>query len=95
MRHIYLTTIGGRPKPEKCFLSGRLRWTLLPQERYVEPPSGRRIPNLPVERRTLSLWVSCRSQHQYYFLDIVCGSTSACCISLEGHMTSGALSGID
>jgi len=23
MRRIYLTTLGGRPKPEHCFLSGR------------------------------------------------------------------------
>jgi len=40
MRQIYLTTIGGRPRPE-CFLSGRLRWTLLPKERYDESLSGR------------------------------------------------------
>jgi len=29
-----VTAIGGRPKPELCFLPGRLRWTLLPKERY-------------------------------------------------------------
>jgi len=26
---ILATAIGGRPKPELCFLPGRLRWTLL------------------------------------------------------------------
>jgi len=30
----YLTTIGGKLKPEFFFLPGRLRWTLLPKERY-------------------------------------------------------------
>jgi len=35
MRHIYLT-IGVRPNPGWCFLSGRLRWTLLPKARYGE-----------------------------------------------------------
>jgi len=29
-----VTAIGGRPKPELCFFPGRLRWTLLPKERY-------------------------------------------------------------
>jgi len=31
---ILVTAIGGRPKPELCFLPGRLRLTLLPKERY-------------------------------------------------------------
>jgi len=34
-----VTTIGGRPKPEMCFLPGR-RWTLLPNERYGNSLSG-------------------------------------------------------
>jgi len=33
--------IGGRPKPKLCFLPGRLRWTLLPKERYGDSLSGR------------------------------------------------------
>ena len=28
---ILMTAVGGRPKPELCFLPGRLRWTLLPK----------------------------------------------------------------
>jgi len=28
---ILVTAIGGRPKPEFCFLPGRLRWTLFPK----------------------------------------------------------------
>jgi len=35
-----VTAIGGRPKPEMCFLPGRLRWTLLPKERYGNSLSG-------------------------------------------------------
>ena len=31
---ILATAIGGRSKPELCFLPGRMRWTLLPKERY-------------------------------------------------------------
>jgi len=31
---ILATAIGGWPKPELSFLPGRLRWTLLPEERY-------------------------------------------------------------
>jgi len=32
--HFFGTAINGRPKPEICFLPGRLKWTLLPEERY-------------------------------------------------------------
>jgi len=35
---------GGRPKPEVCLLSGRLRWTTLPKQRYSGLPSGRGLP---------------------------------------------------
>ena len=38
---ILMTAIGSRPKPEICFLSGLLRWTFLPKERYGDPLSGR------------------------------------------------------
>jgi len=38
--YILLTAIGGRPKPELCFLPGRLRWTILPKERYGNALSG-------------------------------------------------------
>jgi len=38
---ILLTAIGGRPKPEICFLPGRLGRTLLPKERYGDSLSGR------------------------------------------------------
>jgi len=38
---ILVTVIGGRPKPELCFLPGRLRWTLLPKVRYGDSLSGR------------------------------------------------------
>jgi len=31
---ILVTAIGGRPKPELCFLPGRLKRMLLPKERY-------------------------------------------------------------
>jgi len=31
---ISVKAIGGRPKPELCFVPGRMRWTLLPKERY-------------------------------------------------------------
>jgi len=37
---ISVTAIGGRPKPELCFLPGRLRWTLTPKERYGNSLSG-------------------------------------------------------
>ena len=37
---ILVTAIGGRPKPELCFLPGRLRWTVLPKERYGNSLSG-------------------------------------------------------
>ena len=37
---IFVTAIGGRLKPEVCFLPGRLRWTLLPKERYGNSLSG-------------------------------------------------------
>jgi len=32
--------VGGRPNPELCFLSERLRWPLLPKERYGNSLSG-------------------------------------------------------
>jgi len=35
-----MTAIGGRPKPELCFLLGQLRWTLLPKERYSNSLNG-------------------------------------------------------
>jgi len=35
-----VTAIGGRPKPELCFLPGRLRWTLLPRKRCGNSLSG-------------------------------------------------------
>jgi len=35
-----VTAIGGRSKPELCFLPGRLRWTLLPMERCGNSLSG-------------------------------------------------------
>jgi len=38
---ILMTAIGGRPKPEFCFLLGQLRWTLLPKERCGNSLSGR------------------------------------------------------
>ena len=36
-----MTAVGGRPKPEACFLLERLRWTLLPKEHYSGSLSGR------------------------------------------------------
>jgi len=38
---VSVTEIGGRRMPELCFLPGRLRWTILPKERYGESLSGR------------------------------------------------------
>jgi len=38
---ILVTTIGGRPKPGKCFLLGRLNRTPLPKERYSNSLNGR------------------------------------------------------
>jgi len=35
-----VTAIGGRSKPESCFLPGRLRWTLLSKDRYSNSLSG-------------------------------------------------------
>ena len=37
---ILLTAIGGRPKPELCFLPRRLRWTLLPKKLYGNSLNG-------------------------------------------------------
>jgi len=48
---ILVTVIGRRPKSEFCFLSGRLKWTPLPKERYGDSLSGCG-PN-SIERRTL------------------------------------------
>ena len=39
-RIFLVMAVGGRPNPELCFLSERLRWTLLPEERYVNSLSG-------------------------------------------------------
>ena len=49
------TAVSGRPKPEICFLPGRLRWTLLPKERYGNSLSGQ-TPIRPIGRRTLYHW---------------------------------------
>jgi len=38
---ILVTAISDRPKPGLCFLLGRLKWTLLPKERYGKSLSGR------------------------------------------------------
>jgi len=37
-----LMALCGRPTPNLCFLSGRLRWTLLPKERYGNSLGGSR-----------------------------------------------------
>ena len=40
--HVTLVTaLGGKPKPEICTSPRRLRWTLLPKERYGDSLSGR------------------------------------------------------
>jgi len=44
---ILVTAVGGRPKPELCFLPGRLRWTLFPKERYGNSLSGCRSNTQP------------------------------------------------
>jgi len=44
--------IGGWPKPGISFLPGRLRRTLLPEERYGDS-LGDWTPNVPVERQQL------------------------------------------
>jgi len=36
-----VTAIGGKPKPEIYFLPGRLKWALLPKERFGDSLSGR------------------------------------------------------
>ena len=59
----YLTTIGGRLKPDLCFLSGRLRRTVLPKERYGESLSEWpwiENPNFLREKRTLYHWANRR-----------------------------------
>jgi len=38
--NIFFDLGDGRPQPEICFLPGRLRWTLLPKERYGNSLSG-------------------------------------------------------
>jgi len=61
-----MTAIGGRPKPELCFLLGQLRWTLLPRERYGNSLSGRGSNTQTFKRRTLYHWAIaaiCRGQH--------------------------------
>jgi len=49
-----VTAIGGRPKPELCFLPGRLRWTLLPNERYGNSLSGCEHPTFQLGGRHLT-----------------------------------------
>jgi len=39
----------GKPTPELCFLSGRLRWTLLPKEHYGDSLSGRGSTTQPYD----------------------------------------------
>jgi len=54
---ILVTTIGGRSKPGLYFLPGRLRWTLLPKERYGNSLSGCGSNTQPSSwRRTLYHW---------------------------------------
>ena len=54
---ILVMAVGGRPKPELCFLLGRLRWTLLPKERYGNSLVGcGSNTHLPIERQTLFHW---------------------------------------
>jgi len=52
-----VTAIGGRTKPEFCFLPGRLRWTLFPRSATaIHSVVVVRTPNLPVGRRTPYQW---------------------------------------
>jgi len=50
--------IGGRPKPELCFLLRQLRWTLLPKERYGNSLSGRGSNTQPSRREADTLPLS-------------------------------------
>ena len=52
---ILATAISGKPAPEICFLPGQFRLTILPKEHHGESVSVNWAPNLPIERRTLSL----------------------------------------
>ena len=69
---IFVTVIGSRPKPELCFLPGRLRWTLLPKECYGDSFSDRRSNTQPFnwEADTLSLNYR-RSPKKVLFLLVV------------------------
>jgi len=61
MRRIYLTTADGRPKPQQCFLSGRLRWTLLPKESYSGSLSDHgSTTQLPSNWEADTLWLPIR-----------------------------------
>jgi len=53
---ILATAIGSSPKLEICFLPGRLRWTLLPKERYGDSLSGRRS-NAQPSRMFEGFWI--------------------------------------
>jgi len=46
---ILMTAIGGRLKPELCFLLGQLRWTFLPKELYSNSLSGRGLNTQPFD----------------------------------------------
>ena len=69
---ILVTAIGSRPKPELCFLLGRLRWTLLPRSTTViQLVTVDRTPNLRGDFTTelLSpLHFPCWSLNHYYRL---------------------------
>jgi len=58
-----VTAVSGRPKLEMCPLPGRLRWRLLPKERYGNSPSGRGSNTQPSKWGADTLPLShCRSQ---------------------------------
>jgi len=69
MQHIYLTTIDGRPKPDYCFLSGRLRWTLLPKKRYGDSLSESNTPTFQLRGRhcTTEHWANTIRWFVYFF----------------------------
>jgi len=78
MRRIYLTTTDGRPKPQQCFLSGRLRWTLLPKESYSESLSDHgSTTQLPSNWEADTLWLpikfsTCKKQELNLHSKSVC-----------------------
>ena len=58
-----VTAVSGRPKPEWCFLPGRLRWTLLPKECYSNSLSGCGSNTQPSNWEAVPLRLSyCRPQ---------------------------------